>query len=53
MKDQKDKQYRFFFIQPFLIIFTKGVINSDHNCIFRNQCQPRYRSTHKRTSTFL
>jgi len=33
MKDQKDKQCRFVcFLQPVLIIFTRGSINSDHDC---------------------
>jgi len=34
MKDQNVKQCRFInFFQPFLIIFTRGAINSDCNCI--------------------
>jgi len=34
MKDQKDKQSRFIFLQPVLIIFTRGAIICDHDCMF-------------------
>jgi len=33
MKDQKDKQCRIIFLQPVIIIFTRGAINFDHDCI--------------------
>ncbi len=33
MNDQKNKKGRFIFT-TFLIIFIKGVNNSDHNCIY-------------------
>jgi len=35
MEDQKDKQCRIIFLQPVFIIFTRGAINFDHDCIVR------------------
>jgi len=33
MEDQKDKQCRIIFLQPIFIIFTRGAINSEHDCM--------------------